>query len=80
GAKVLGLFPDPNRDGRAVAGGRIVDNYAWQRPGQEDTHKFDLRSDVVAGTDNRVFARYSFLQQDIFRDALFPTLGAGTSN
>lgn len=80
GAKVLGLYPEPNRDGRAVAGGRVADNYAWQRPGQENTHKFDLRSDFVPGADDRLFVRYSFLQQDIFREALFPTLGEGTSN
>ncbi|WP_396625762.1 carboxypeptidase regulatory-like domain-containing protein [Luteitalea sp.] len=80
GAKILDLFPQPNRDGRVVAGGRVVENYAWQRPGQENTHKFDIRSDLVASGDSRVFARYSFLQQDIFREALFPTLGEGTSN
>lgn len=80
GAKVLDLFPEPNRDGRGVAAGRVVENYAWQRPGQENTHKFDIRTDMVASADTRVFARYSFLQQDIFREALFPTLGEGTSN
>ncbi len=80
GARVLDLFPEPNRDGRAVAGGRVVDNYAWQRPGQENTHKFDVRTDLVANGDNRFFVRYSFLQQDIFRERLFPTLGEGTSN
>lgn len=80
GRKVFDLFPEPNRDGRAVAGGRFVDNYAWQRPGEENTHKFDVRSDYVLDGNNRMFARYSFLQQDIFRERLFPTLGEGTSN
>jgi len=80
GRKVLDLFPEPNRDGRAVSAGRVVDNYAWQRPGLENTHKFDVRSDYVFDTNNRMFARYSFLQQDIFRERLFPTLGEGTSN
>jgi len=80
GRKVLDLDPEPNRDGRAVAGGRFVDNYAWQRPGRENTHKMDVRSDFVQNATNRFFGRYSFLQQDIFRERLFPTLGEGTSN
>jgi outer membrane receptor protein involved in Fe transport len=80
GAKVLELFPEPNRDGRAAAGGRVIDNYAWQRPGRENTHKLDTRVDYYVDQDNRFFARYSFLQQDIFRERLFPTLGEGTSN
>jgi hypothetical protein len=79
GAKVLELFPEPNRDGR-VSGGRILDNYAWQRPGRENTHKLDTRGDYYLNGDNRFFVRYSFLQQDIFRERLFPTLGEGTSN
>ncbi len=80
GAMVLELFPEPNRDGRAAVGGRIIENYAWQRPGRENTHKLDTRTDYYLDDDNRFFARYSFLQQDVFRERLFPTLGEGTSN
>ncbi len=80
GAKVLELFPEPNRDGRAAAGGRFVDNYAYQRPGTENTHKVDTRVDQNIDQNNRLFVRYSFLQQRFFRERLFPTLGEGTSN
>ncbi len=80
GAKVLALFPEPNRDGRAVAGGRVADNYAYQRPGTEQTHKLDTRVDHIVDASNRLFARYSLLQQRFDRERLFPTLGEGTSN
>jgi hypothetical protein len=80
GKKVLDLFPAPNLPGRTVSGGRVVENYGVQRDGREDTHKLDVRTDYVASTQDRAFFRFSFLQQDIFRDALFDTIGEGTSN
>jgi hypothetical protein len=80
GKKVLDLFPMPNLAGRSASGGRVVENYGAQRDGTEDTHKVDIRADYFATSNDRVFFRYSLLQQDIFRDALFDTLGEGTSN
>jgi hypothetical protein len=78
--KVLTLYPEPNRTGDAAAGGRVTNNYAYSRPGTENTHKFDTRVDAYASQNDRAFVRYSFLQQKFERERLFPTLGEGTSD
>lgn len=80
GAKLLELFPAPNQPGRAASGGRFVDNYGVQRPGQETTHKADVRVDYLASLADRLMVRYSFLQQDIFRDPIFDGPGDGVGN
>jgi hypothetical protein len=80
GAKLLALYPEPNLPGRAAAGGRVIENYGVQRAGQETTHKFDVRSDFRITTSDRLMARYSLLQQDINRDAIFEGLGDGVGN
>lgn len=64
GAKLLALYPSPNLPGRGAAGGRVIENYGVQRPGDEGTHKLDLRTDYSLSGADRVMARYSFLQQD----------------
>ena len=69
-AKILGIYSAPNRAGRTTTAGLIADNYAYQAPGQELTHKLDLRTDLVADPNNRFFARYSLLQQRIYRDQI----------
>ena len=71
GVKLANLFPAPNLPGRVVAGGRTVENYGVSQPQTEDTHKFDIRSDYYLSQRDRLFVRYSFLQQDIFRQAIF---------
>ena len=71
GQKLVNLYPEPNLPGRVVAGGRTVENFGVNRPATEDTHKFDVRSDYYLSLRDRIFVRYSFLQQDIFRDAIF---------
>ncbi|MPZ20043.1 MAG: hypothetical protein GEV06_19330 [Luteitalea sp.] len=80
GAALMELYPTPTLPGSPAAGGRVIENYGVQRPGQERTHKFDLRTDYALGTSDRVMARYSFLQQDIYRDAIFEGLGDGVGN
>lgn len=80
GAKLLALYPIPNLAGRPAAGGRVIENYGAQRPGEETTHKFDLRTDYALGSADRLMVRYSFLQQDIYRDAIFEGLGDGVGN
>ncbi|MFP5378351.1 MAG: TonB-dependent receptor domain-containing protein [Vicinamibacteria bacterium] len=80
GAKLLALYPSPNLPGRAAAGGRIIENYGVQRPGNETTHKLDVRLDHLLGSADRLMARFSFLQQDIYRDAIFEGLGDGVGN
>lgn len=80
GAKLLALFPEPNLPGRAAAGGRVIENYGVQRDGREATHKFDMRTDFRLSSTDRLMARYSLLQQDINRDAIFEGLGDGVGN
>ncbi|MGE3274918.1 MAG: TonB-dependent receptor [Vicinamibacterales bacterium] len=80
GAKLLDLFPAANLPGRAGSGGRVIENFGVQRPGQEMTHKLDLRTDYVLTGNDRLMARHSFLQQDINRDAIFEGLGDGVGN
>jgi hypothetical protein len=72
GVKLANLFPDANLPGRAGSGGRIVENYTVQTPSTERTHKFDTRHDLNISDTDRMFVRYSFMQQDIFRAPLFP--------
>ena len=71
GVKLVNLYPEPNLPGRVVAGGRTVENFGVSRPRTEDTHKFDIRNDYYLTQNDRFFVRYSFLQQDIFRGAIF---------
>ena len=71
GVKLVNLYPEPNLPGRVVAGGRTVENFGVSRPQTENTHKFDIRSDYYLSQNDRLFVRYSFLQQDIFRGAIF---------
>lgn len=58
----------------------MIENYGVQRPGTENTHKLDVRTDYSLGAADRVMARYSFLQQDIYREAIFEGLGDGVGN
>jgi hypothetical protein len=68
-AKILAAWSLPNRPGR-VSKGVNIENYAWQAPADEKTHKFDLRSDFVGNAANRFFGRYSLLQQRIYREQI----------
>ena len=72
GAKIVALYPDPNLPGSLQSSGRFTENYGAVRPDRENTHKFDIRSDYYATRRDQFSVRYSFLQQDIFRSAIFP--------
>jgi hypothetical protein len=80
GKKLVDLYPMPNLPGRSAAAGRIVENYGVQRAGRENTHKFDVRNDYYVGPVDRIFGRYSFLQQDIYRAPIFEGLGDGVGD
>jgi hypothetical protein len=69
-AKILGVYSAPNRAGRVTSSGLVADNYAYQAPGQEHTHKADARFDLVGNSNNRLAVRYDFSQQRIFRDQI----------
>jgi hypothetical protein len=70
--KLANLYPAPNLAGRIAAGGRPVDNYGVGRPEDEETHKFDVRNDYYVSQRDRLFVRYSYMTQDIFREAILP--------
>lgn len=80
GKKLIDLYPEPNRAGRIVAGGRVVENYAVQLPGRENTHKMDARSDLNLTSNDQLMLRLSWLRQDIFRAPIFPGLADGVGN
>jgi hypothetical protein len=69
-AKIIDAYSRPNRPGRVTSSGLVADNYAYQAPGEEKTHKVDVRSDFVASANDRFFVRYSLLQQRIFREQI----------
>lgn len=68
-AKIVAAWSQPNRPGR-VSNGVNIENYAWQAPAEEKTHKFDFRSDYIGNATNRFFVRYSLLQQRIYRNQI----------
>ncbi len=82
GAKIVALYPDPNLAGTVVPSGRTIENYGAVRPDRENTHKFDIRSDYYATQKDQLSFRYSFLQQNIYRSAIFPgnTADCGSQN
>lgn len=80
GKRLIDLYPEPNRPGRTVAGGRVVENYGVQLPATEDTYKYDLRGDYLADDRNQIMARLSYLRQNIFRTPIFPGLADGVGN
>ena len=69
-AKILSVYSLPNRPGRVTSIGLVADNYAYQAPGTEHTHKVDFRTDLNTDSNNRFFVRYSLLQQRIYRDQI----------
>jgi hypothetical protein len=79
GKKLIDLYPEPNQPGRTV-NGRPTNNYAAQRDGREDTHKFDTRADYQIGDKSQLMGRFSYLRQKINRDAIFPGLADGVGN
>jgi hypothetical protein len=72
GAKIVALYPDPNQPGTVDSSGRTIENYSAARPDHENTHKFDVRNDYYFTQSDQFSFRYSFLQQNIFRSAIFP--------
>ena len=75
GKKLVDVFPNPNVNGGAGAGGRPVYNWARSMNAAETSHKFDIRSDFYATDKNRFFGRYSYVHDYSFTDAILPGLG-----
>jgi hypothetical protein len=78
--KILDIYSKPNRPGRVTSSGLVAENYAYQAPGAENTHKADLRTDLVADANNRFFVRYSLLQQRIEREQILDGIVESNSN
>jgi len=72
GKKVLDLYPDPNLAGTVASSGQTIQNYGVQRPGNENTHKGDLKADYNLSEKDVFSARWSYLRQDIFRESILP--------
>lgn len=68
--KILNAWSAPNRPGTTSAAGINTNNYAYQAPATEKTHKLDLRSDFVPSSRDRLFVRYSMLRQRIYRNQI----------
>ena len=79
-ARILGVYTMPNRPGRVTPSGLVADNYAYQAPAVENTHKIDFRTDLAADATNRFFVRYSLLQQRIFRDQILTGIAEANSS
>lgn len=79
GKPLVDLYPEANLQGR-LSSGRPVDNYGVNRPGVENTHKFDTRFDFNASSRDSLMGRFSYLRQDINREQIFPGLGDGVGN
>jgi len=79
GRKLVDLYPAPNQAGQVQAG-RPSNNFAAQRDGKENTHKFDTRGDYNLNERNQLMVRFSYLRQKFGRDALFPGLADGVGN
>ena len=79
GRKLVDLYPAPNTPGR-TQNGRPVDNFAAQRDGRENTHKFDTRADFFASEKDQFMGRFSYLRQKFNRDQIFPGLADGVGN
>src|SRR5262249_13385853 len=79
-AKILNEYSKPNRDGRIASNGLTADNYAYQAPGRENTHKVDVRSDLVGDSRNRFFVRYSLFRQRIYRDQILDGIAETNGN
>ena len=63
GAKIVGLYPLPNRPGE---GPNDINNYYAQASGNTDNDKFDTRVDWEESAKNRLFVRFSDrVRQDI---------------
>jgi len=79
GKKLVDLYPESNLAGQ-VQGGRPANNFGAQRDGEENTQKFDTRSDYYMSERNQIMGRFSYLRQRLNRDQLFPGIADGVGN
>ena len=73
GAKIVALFPDPNLPGPA-------NNYVATPVTRTRADQFDIRLDHQWSGNLSVFARYSFVDSNLFRPAPMPGLAEGSFN
>lgn len=80
GKKLIDLYPKANQTGSIAASGQNINNYGVSRAGKEDTHKSDIKSDYNLSSKDIFSLRWSYLRQDIYRDALFEGPADGANN
>ncbi len=80
GKKLMDLYPTANLPGTVASSGQTINNYGVARNGKENTHKSDLKSDFNRSSNDIISLRWSFLRQDIYRDALFEGPADGNGN
>ena len=80
GKKLLDLYPVANLPGTTGSSGLTTNNYGVSRPGTENTQKADVKGDYNPSTKDVFSLRWSFLRQDIYRQAIFDGPGDGNGN
>jgi hypothetical protein len=80
GKKVMDLYPAANLPGTTGSSGLTTNNYGVSRPGTENTQKADLKGDYNPSNKDILSLRWSFLRQDIYRQAIFDGPGDGNGN
>lgn len=80
GKKLVDLYPDANLPGTIAGSGQTINNYGAARSGRENTQKADIKGDLNRSANDSLSLRWSYLRQDIYRDALFPGVADGANN
>jgi hypothetical protein len=73
GAKIVALMPDPNLPGTS-------NNYVASPVTRTNVNQFDVRIDHQWSPNLNAFARYSFVDSNLFRPAPMPGLAEGSFN
>jgi hypothetical protein len=80
GKKLIDLYPQANQPGTLASSGQRTNNFGVTRPGNEDTHKGDIKGDYNPSSKDIFSLRWSYLRQDIYREALFEGPADGANN
>ncbi|MEI9899619.1 MAG: hypothetical protein WDN31_05145 [Hyphomicrobium sp.] len=80
GKKLIDLYPAANLPGNVASSGMVTNNYGIAAPGDENTHKGDIKGDYMLSNSDTLSLRWSIFRQDIYRVALFPGPGDGANN
>jgi hypothetical protein len=79
GKRLTDIYPAANATGQTQSG-RPANNFAVLRDGKENTQKFDAKMDYNLSGKDTLMGRFSYLRQDIYRDAIFEGIADGVGN